>query len=300
MAVTKTKLEIYLEEQINKYKGICMPLKAGMLERMMTKKLPCTSMHPNPADEFCHADIGPSYRIIGEYERSIRKNLLHGLDPFEEPIMVEKMHPDGYLILNGHHRWAAAFRCDIKKVPVKIVNLTQETDIEKMLLNSKHDKRISFDLDEVVLGTKDTASLEKALPFPQDHFYKERLALGIPALFHFLTMHGYDIWLYTASYYSYDYLKHLFQLYHVHVDGVITGIKRKVEDTAENKEAQEHIKEMFRESYRETVTIDRCMLLRTIRGQEEYEQFDLPEKAADWSREVITILETIEKGREDE
>ena len=43
-----------------------------------------------------------------------------------------------------------------------------------------------------------------------------------------------------------------------------------------------------------------CMLLRTIRGQEEYEQFDLLEKAADWSREVITILETIEKGREDE
>ena len=27
MAVTKTKLEIYLEEQINKYKGICMPLR---------------------------------------------------------------------------------------------------------------------------------------------------------------------------------------------------------------------------------------------------------------------------------
>ncbi|MBR3734849.1 MAG: ParB-like nuclease domain-containing protein [Lachnospiraceae bacterium] len=300
MAVTKTKLEIYLEEQINKYKGICMPLKAGMLERMMTKKLPCTSMHPNPADEFCHADVGPSYRIIGEYERSIRKNLLHGLDPFEEPIMVEKMHPDGYMILNGHHRWAAAFRCDIKKVPVKIVNLTQETDIEKMLQNSKHDKRVSFDLDEVVWGTKDAAILEKALPFPQYHFYKERLALVIPALFHFLTMHGYDIWLYTASYYSYDYLKHLFQLYHVHADGVITGMKRKVEDTAENKEAQEHIKEMFRESYRETITIDRCMLLRTIRGQEEYEQYDVPEQAADWSREVITILETIEKGREDE
>jgi hypothetical protein len=135
------------------------------------------------------------------------------------------------------------------------------------------------------------------LPFPQDHFYKERLALGIPALFHFLAMHGYDIWLYTSSYYSDDYLKHLFQLYHVHVDGVITGTKRKVEDTEENKKAQERVKQMFRDSYCETVTIDRCMLLRTIRGRDEYEQYDLPGQAADWSREVITILETIEKGR---
>ena len=26
----------------------------------------------------------------------------------EDPIVVEKVHPDGYMILNGHHRWAAS------------------------------------------------------------------------------------------------------------------------------------------------------------------------------------------------
>ena len=300
MAGMQTKWDTYLEEQIKKYKGICVPLKAGMLERIFVKKLRCTSMHPNPADEFCHADIGPSYRIIGEYEKSIRKNLLHGLDPFDEPIMVEKMHPDGYLILNGHHRWAAAFRCDIKKVAVKIVNLTQETDIEKVLQNSKHDRRASFDLDEVVFGGSDPKLLEKPLPITKRHFYKERLTLGIPAIFHFLAMHGYDIWLYTSSYYSYDYLQHLFRLYHVHVDGVITGMKRKVEDTAENRKAQEHIKQMFKESYKETITIDKYMLLRTISGQDEYEHYEIPEQAEEWSREVINRLEEIEKGREHE
>ena len=54
------------------------------------------------------------------------------------------------MILNGHHRWAAALRLGFKTVPVKIVNLTQQTDIEKMLAASKHDKRVSLDLDETI------------------------------------------------------------------------------------------------------------------------------------------------------
>ncbi|MBP3241914.1 MAG: ParB N-terminal domain-containing protein [Oribacterium sp.] len=33
-----------------------------------------------------------------------------------DPIIVEKMYPDGYMILNGHHRWAAATRLGLKKV----------------------------------------------------------------------------------------------------------------------------------------------------------------------------------------
>ena len=43
-----------------------------------------------------------------------------------EPIPVEKMYPEGYMILNGHHRWAAALRLGQPEIPVKIVNLTHE------------------------------------------------------------------------------------------------------------------------------------------------------------------------------
>ena len=67
----------------------------------------------------------------------------------DDPITVEKVHPDGYMILNGHHRWAAAMRVGIKMIPVKIVNLTNEVDIEKMLRASNNDKRATLDLDEV-------------------------------------------------------------------------------------------------------------------------------------------------------
>ncbi|WP_022760235.1 ParB/RepB/Spo0J family partition protein [Butyrivibrio sp. AD3002] len=62
--------------------------------------------------------------------------------PFSEPIVVEKVSPDGYLILNGHHRWAAARNAGLQNVPVEIVNLTQEDDIRKMLKNSDRQKRV--------------------------------------------------------------------------------------------------------------------------------------------------------------
>ncbi len=295
MAGAQTELEEYLAGEIRKYKGVTVPLRAGMLERMTKKKLPCDRLHPNPADEFCHPDVGPSFRIIGEYEKKIRKAMLFDLDPFEEPVMVEKMHPDGYLILNGHHRWAAAMRCGAKKIPVKIVNLTQDTDIEKVLLRSQHNKRATFDLDEVVFGGMSDGQLEKPLRFPKRNFYRERLVLGIPALFYFLSAHGYDIWVYTASYYSYDYLKHLFRLYHAHVDGVVTGTERKVEDTKENREKREKVKELFNSNYRENITIDKAMVLRTNPGKREYEEYPLSGNASDWSAEVLTILEGFEK-----
>ena len=301
MAGVRSDLEIFIADQIKKYKGISLPLKAGMLERMVTKTLPVEYLHPNPADEFCLPQIGPSFRIIGEYEKKIQRSLIYDdLDPFGEPIMVEKMSPDGYLILNGHHRWAAAWRCGLKLVPVKIVNLTQDTDIRKVIENSKHDKRVTLDLDEVIFGCTDESLLAKKLPFPHRHFYKERLRQGIPASLRFLTLKGYDIWVYTSYYYSYDYLKHLFGLYHIHVDGVITGTKRKLEANDENKRKREEIQKLFRENYRETITFDNKGIVRSYTADKAFEQYDLNCEPADWPREIMTILEQTLKDNKDE
>ena len=62
MAGVRSALEIFIADQIKKYKGISLPLKAGMLERMVTKTLPVEYLHPNPADEFCLPQIGPTVR----------------------------------------------------------------------------------------------------------------------------------------------------------------------------------------------------------------------------------------------
>jgi len=41
---------------------------------------------------------------------------------FEEPIMVAKMDHGDYMIVNGHHRWAAAIKVGLDKVRVIVVN----------------------------------------------------------------------------------------------------------------------------------------------------------------------------------
>ena len=75
--------------------------------------------------------------------------------------------------------------------------------------------RISFDLDEVLFVSPKTHKTEKALPFPFNKIYKERLRLGTPELINELQKLGYEVWVYTSSFRSEKYIKPLFRLYHV-------------------------------------------------------------------------------------
>ena len=193
-----TKIEEYVAEDLKKQEGVCYPVKAKLLERIFIRKTACENLHPNPEDEFSHPDIGPSYKIISEYEEQYREAAQRGLSVSGEPLIVEKLHPWGYLLLNGHHRWAAAMNVGIKKLPIRIINVAQESDIQKILENSKHDKRVTMDLDEVVFCSGEEPYMEKPLRFPYSLRYKQRIRLGIPALFYALAREGYDIWDYTS------------------------------------------------------------------------------------------------------
>ena len=287
-AGNNTQFAEFLEAETKKSRGSLVPVKASVVERMLIKKAACGKLHPNPEDEFCDPSIGPNYEIISGYVDMIVRE--HTLQPhsWDEPLMVEKVHPSGYMILNGHHRWAAAIRAGMKRVPVAIVNLTQETDIEKMLQTSKHDKRVTLDLDEVVFCSDRDKLAEKPLPFPFSRMYKERIRQGIPALLHFLSKRGYDIWVYTAQYYSYDYIRAYFKRYSVKVDGIITGTARKTKaDPEEIKRAES----LFAARYAETIHIDNDMLLRTRRDTKEFEEYGLDCDPADWSHTVISVIE---------
>lgn len=76
---------------------------------------------------------------------------------------------------------------------------------------------------------------EKALAFPFNKLYPERLRRGAPALFHFIKKKGFDIWVYTAKYYSAEYIKKLFRHYGVRIDGVVTGTARKAQASETEK-----------------------------------------------------------------
>ena len=284
----------YLNEEVNKIKGRYVPVKSSLLRIALVKQTRCTNLHPNPDDEFSMPEIGPNYQIISNYEHQFKQPTVSGRY-LDEPLTVERIYPGGYLILNGHHRWAAAMRLGFDIIPVKIVNLPQEQDIRKILKNSKHDLRVALDLDEVVFGKDGNEYLEKPLIFPLNRIYKDRLRLGIPALFRFLAMKGYDIWVYSSEYYSLGYIKWLFKRYHVHVDGIVTGIKRK---SYKRSEEEQRLKSMFENKYVRTIHISRDLIVRTDRGSKDFKDIALNCSDEDWSKEVIRAFKEINADEE--
>ncbi len=114
----------------------------------------------------------------------------------------------------------------VKKVRVKAVNLVHEEDVERMLGKNQNTKRVSFDLDEVLL----TADESMQAPVTDGFFskrIKERLRIGAPEVIRAFQDAGYDVWVYTAGYNSEEYITDLFSMYEITVDGIANGINEK-------------------------------------------------------------------------
>ena len=281
-----TELDKYVADELEKYAGQSFPLKAGPLTRMMVKKADCTKLHPNPDDEFCFPDVGPSYRIIAEYEKKYTDAAKHGQTHVEEPIIVEKMYPDGYMIINGHHRWAAAMRMGVKQIPVKVVNLAHESDIDSVINSSENERRVTFDLDEV-LFVNDDRPAEKGLPFPFNCIYKERLRNGAPGLLNYLIKNRYDIWVYSAKYYSIDYIRAYFKKYHADVTGIVTGTAKK---NTMGAEAKKRVAERIATKYTYTIHVDNDTILKTTGSSKEFEDYNIGGSTGEWSKKIIEVI----------
>ena len=291
--MAKTQLAEYVSNDLEKQKGIYMPVRAGLIERLLIRKALCTKLHPNAEDEFSMDSVGPSYRIIGEYEKKFREAMQFERKIFDEPLLVEKLRPKDYLILNGHHRWAAAMRCQIKKVPIKIINCASESDIKKILEKSNHDKRVAIDLDEVVFRPADYQYLEKkSFSFPLSLRFNQHIRLGIPALFYFLSKRGYDIWVYASDFYSIDDIQKFFKTYSVHVDGIITGYGKRQNRT----ESEIRMEKLISNKYSMTLHIDNDMVIETHRKTKEFNEYEIKSSEEDWSKNTIAIIEEIEKN----
>lgn len=291
--MAKSQIAEYVEKDLEKQKGVFIPVHASLLERIFVKKASCTNLHPNAEDEFSMDSVGPSYRIISEYETKFREALRMEKRPIEDPLTVEKLRPNGYLLLNGHHRWAAAMRCGIKKVPIKIINCASESDIKTILEKSRHDKRVAIDLDEVIFRSPDYKYLEKkAFIFPMSLRFKQRIRLGIPALFYYLVKHGYDIWVYAADFYSIDDIQKFFKAYSVHVDGIITGVGKREQN---NSESESRMKELINNKYQMTLHIDNESILETHNSTKDFEEYEIKASEEEWSKKAIAIVEEIEK-----
>jgi len=292
--MAKTQLIEYVLNDIDKQKGVALPVHASLLERLIVRKTSCKNIHPNPEDEFSIEKVGPSYRIIGEYEAKFRDALRMERTPIDDPLMVEKLRPHGYMLLNGHHRWAAAMRCGIKKVPIKIINCATESDIETILAKSQHDKRASIDLDEVIFRSSDYKYLEKkAFIFPLSIRFKKRIRLGIPALLYNLSKSGYDIWVYARDFYSIDDIQKFFKAYSVHVDGILTGVDK---HTQNKSEMAARLRELINNKYDTTLHIDNSAIVETHGKTGEFKEYEINVPEEDWAKRAIAIIEEIEKS----
>ena len=297
MAVHDTQMQAFIYAEAEKIKGVSFPVHAGKLERLLVRKVHCKKLHPNPYDEFCFPEIGPNAGIVAHYEHAFRLNK-EDPDSFRfldthagEPLDVQKIHPDGYMILNGHHRWIAAVRAGITRMPVRIVNLTQEKDIRKMLDNSSHTRRITLDLDEVVFTPCGDGKTEKPLRFPFNRFYREPLRLGIPALFSFIASRGYDIWLYSSGYASADHYNELLKLYHTRVTGIVTACARK---TSPHSKTREELEKLIAVKYARTIHISNEQLVCIDSAARDFRDFPLNDTSS-WSAEVMEIIKKIDQ-----
>lgn len=115
-----------IQEEAKKYSNRREVARANILEILSTKYLSPDELHPNPDDEFSDPDVGPNESIVEQYVQEAMHNLEVEADSFDDPIMVAKLEAGEYMIINGHHRWAAAIKVQLKRVRVVIANPGEE------------------------------------------------------------------------------------------------------------------------------------------------------------------------------
>ncbi len=287
---SQMELMKYIKADLEKNDGLIMPVKAGFLEQIFVKKLSPKKLHPNPQDEFCSNGIGPNYAIIEKYKQQILKNKEYEVSLFDEPVIIEKIRPDGYLLLNGHHRWGAALSLGLKTIPVKITNLTTGSDIVRDLSKTTREKRASINLDDVVFCQPELEAAEKPLFFPYSRIFRERVRKGIPSLFYALQNAGYDVWVYTSGYASTDYISQLFRHYHIKVDGIINGLRH----TEPNGiSTYDRAKSLMEKKYKITLHIETDHVLWIRLGTKEFDDYPVEAQNEKWANNVISIVRNL-------
>lgn len=297
VTAVKTDLEQFIEDEVLIQRSTAVPVKASLIERLVVRQYATDKLLPNPEDEFCFSDIGPNMNIISQYVSQFIENMKKNLPIMDEPLYVQKIRPSGYMILNGHHRWAAASRLSIKKVPVRVVNGIYEGDVRRILEKSTHEKRATIDLDEVVFTLSDGDKAERRRGIPLYGLSRKRLRYGIPALFSHLKLKGYDIWVYSSRYYSVDDITRFFAKYGVTVDVIITGMKKLSGKPTKQKKKMD---ELVKNKYRMTLHIDRDLIIATYSHAGDFREEAVECKPDVWSASVCDALiriENDEKGK---
>ena len=278
------KYREFVLDDLEKSAGLSHPCRAGFLERLLVHHTFTKKLHPNPDDEFCDPKVGPNYGIVRRYISAMSHSGASNVSREPEPLFVEKMVPNGYRILNGHHRYLAACIQKKKTLPIRIVNVTHVDDIRHVLEHATHPVCISFDLDEVLLCTNGQTKPESRLLYPRSLLFRGRIREGASALIRELRRSGCEIWVYTSGYTSDRMIRLLLGAYRIKVEGVVNGMKKK---------RSSRLAEDFKRTYRLSLHIDSTDVLCVDTADGGFEQVDLKRGDALWASEAASAAKSL-------
>jgi len=152
--------------------------------------------------------------------------------------------------------------------------------------------RVSFDLDEVLFVSPKTHKTEPPLHFPFNKIYKERLRLGTPELIRALHEMGYEVWVYTSSFRSEQYIRGLFRHYGVKFDGIINAQRHLREVQRDRKET---LPQKMPNHYRISLHVDDESVICTNGRRYGYEVYQLDAQEDDWKEKIIERADIIRK-----
>lgn len=282
MKTYNAEYEKLVLNDIRSFSSLNHPVKASLVERLLIGRAPLAKLHPNPMDEFCNPEIGPNHQIVNQYYEQIKRSLTHVSTLEIDPLIVEKMSIGGYMLLNGHHRWLAATRANVKTVPIKIVNVTTEEEIIKAVNSSYNDYCLSIDLDEVLINDDENDDLSEEVFFPLNLIYPQKIRKNAAAMIAELQKQGFDVWVYSGQYYSTTYIKQLLFFHKIKPTGIINGMK--------NRKPRSGMAEAFREKYKEIVHIDNESALIVNPKSKEFNTVEVS-SGKEWANEIVKKIQ---------
>ena len=155
--------------------------------------------------------------------------------------------------------------------------------------------RVSFDLDEVLFVSQRTHKVEPALPFPLNKIYIERLRFGTPKLINTLQKMGFDVWVYTSSFRTQKYIKHLFMFYGVKFNGIVNGQRHLKEVQGQRREI---LPQKVPPRYNISLHIDDETVICSYGSQMGFEAYQLDAPDDEWVEKIIAKAEAVKKKKE--
>lgn len=152
--------------------------------------------------------------------------------------------------------------------------------------------RVSFDLDEVLFVSPKTHKTEPPLPFPLRNLFKERLRLGTPSLIRTLQALGYEVWIYTSSFRSENYIRRLFRCYGVRLDGIVNGARHLREVQRDRREI---LPQKLPNRYHISLHIDDESVICSSARQYGFRVYQLFAQDDDWKEKIIKQADMIRK-----